>query len=117
MNDGGIPQDPERITFDQPWGTVTIWAAGGYQSSTFVMNAYDSSNTLVGSSTVTTQDWQPLSVSYGLGIKYVELSESGGSAFIYDNLSNSAPVPIPATLLLFGPGLVGLAAIRRRFKK
>jgi hypothetical protein len=26
-------------------------------------------------------------------------------------------VPLPATLMLFGPGLVGLAAIRRRFKK
>ena len=33
---------------------------------------------------------------------------------------NSAPIsstPIPGALLLFGPGLVGLAAMRRRFKK
>jgi hypothetical protein len=30
---------------------------------------------------------------------------------------NFQPVPIPASILLFGPGLVGLAAIRRRFKK
>ena len=28
-----------------------------------------------------------------------------------------APVPVPAALWLFGPGLAGLAAIRRRFKK
>jgi len=30
---------------------------------------------------------------------------------------NAGAVPVPATLLLFGPGLAGLAAIRRRFKK
>jgi hypothetical protein len=29
----------------------------------------------------------------------------------------SIPVPIPGALLLFGPGLAGLAAIRKRFKK
>jgi hypothetical protein len=27
------------------------------------------------------------------------------------------PVPIPGALLLFGPGFVGLAAIKRRFKR
>ncbi len=29
----------------------------------------------------------------------------------------ASPVSLPPGLLLFGPGLVGLAAIRRRFKK
>lgn len=29
----------------------------------------------------------------------------------------SAPVPLPGALLLFGPGLLGLMAVRRRFKK
>jgi len=32
------------------------------------------------------------------------------------NVTGPAPVPVPPALLLFGPGLAGLAAIRRRFK-
>ena len=38
---------------------------------------------------------------------------------ILDNVvvQPTAPVPIPGALLLFGPGLAGLAAVRRRFKK
>jgi len=32
-------------------------------------------------------------------------------------VSDPPPVPLPGALLLFAPGLVGLAAVRRRFKK
>ena len=38
-------------------------------------------------------------------------------ALDYKLYGGPAPVPIPSALLLFGPGLVGLGAIRRRFKK
>jgi hypothetical protein len=31
--------------------------------------------------------------------------------------AEATPTPIPGALLLFGPGLVGLAAVRRRFGK
>ena len=34
-----------------------------------------------------------------------------------DIAPDSNPVPIPGTILLFAPGLVGLAKARRRFKK
>jgi len=48
-------------------------------------------------------------------IKYFEVSSS---FFALDDLQfKASAVPLPASLLLFGPGLAGLAAIRRRFKK
>ncbi len=41
------------------------------------------------------------------------------SNFLVDDLAlnGGAPVPVPATLLLLAPGLAGLAAVRRRFKR
>jgi hypothetical protein len=55
------------------------------------------------------------------GINVILLADdnSGGGpsgAAFYANVSYSA-VPIPGALLLFGPGLAGLAAIRKRFKR
>ena len=41
--------------------------------------------------------------------------DTGGYYYVDDVSVN--PVPAPASMLLFAPGLVGLAGVRRRFKK
>jgi len=41
---------------------------------------------------------------------------NGTTSFTVNNVTVSS-VPLPSALLLFGPGLAGLAAIRRRFRK
>jgi len=41
----------------------------------------------------------------------------GGSISHVELLGTTAPVPEPATMLLFGAGLIGLAGFRRKFKK
>ncbi len=45
-------------------------------------------------------------------------STDANSVTFHDfSLTSAQVVPIPGALLLFAPGLAGLAAIRRRFKK
>jgi hypothetical protein len=64
---------------------------------------------------------------YANGVILPDLSSTGGGVSSHGTNSNSfqilgmvsdpPPVPLPGSLLLFAPGLVGLAAVRRRFKK
>jgi hypothetical protein len=49
-------------------------------------------------------------------LKDTFVNQSQGVQLAMNELSGS-PVPLPASLLFFAPGLAGLAAIRRRFKK
>jgi hypothetical protein len=53
---------------------------------------------------------------YHLGGTSGGVIETEGGFGLVTGFSTSA-VPIPGAILLFAPGLAGLAAIRRRFKK
>jgi hypothetical protein len=113
-SNGGVPRDPETITFDMPVTSVSIYAAGGFVASTFTMDGYDLRGNLLGSTTLTTQDWGQLSLSSSNPFQSVVLSETSttgdlGNGFLYDDLQIVTVVPEPASLALLGIGTLGIA--------
>ncbi len=91
LSTGGIPTDPETVTFAQAWGEVSIWAAGGYDTQSFTLEAYDAGGILLGSAQVATQDWAQLRV-VAPGIERIRLTATGGDgAWVYDDLVAGAP--------------------------
>jgi hypothetical protein len=101
LSDGGVPQGPETISFANPVSTVSIQVAGGIHADPFLLQAFDGSNQLVDSSSVTTQQFAPLTVSSPGGISSVVLSTTGNGVFVADDLSFTAS-PEPTSLALFG---------------
>ena len=92
MGNGGVPTDPETITFPQPTNDVSIWASGGLSTDTFTMVAFNSANAQVGMAQVVTQGWAQLRVQ-APGIVRIELTEVGDTAWVYDDLSIAVGSP------------------------
>lgn len=115
-----------KLTFSSSVFDVSIFV-GDYnqdEDPVFLM-AYDASNNLVASDSFTLP-WSltggdTLSVSSASAIAYV-IFYSGNpypGSLYWDNIeyTSSQSVPEPATLLLIGLGLVGLAGAKRKFQK
>jgi hypothetical protein len=87
MANGGVPRDPETITFAQPAGEVSIWAAGGWDTNSFTMLAFNGAGAQIGIDQVETQDWAELRI-VAAGIVSIRLTaESSDGAWVYDDLS------------------------------
>lgn len=102
MMDGGVARDPETISFDTLASHVSIFAAGGFITEMFVMQAFGDDGRLVGNVRLTTQDWAELQITSPAGIRSVELSVIGPDigiplSFVYDDLSVDF-IPEPSTI-------------------
>jgi hypothetical protein len=98
---GGVANDPETITFSTLMSDVSIWASGGGNAATFLMNAYDSANALVATTTLSSAPgaYVQLSVFAPSQIASVGLAQlTGDGSFVYDDLTYNVPEPASAAL-------------------
>ncbi len=89
LGSGGIPTGPETLAFSTPQSSVQIFASGGFDSNTLVMEAFNVAGLSLGSVTVTApaNAWVPMFLT-AAGIRRVVLSETAGDGvYIFDDLT------------------------------
>jgi hypothetical protein len=115
MQNGGLPRDPETIDFATPISSVSIFASGGGQATTFRMDAFDSGGGLITSTTGGNLGGQYVQLSIpslATPASRVVLTQTGAdNAFLYDDLEFTF-IPEPAGLAL--AGALGMALLNRR---
>ena len=97
----------------------TGWLESG--SGTYYLRALDASGNVLESYTINTvnvADWASnfVGIERAAGFRQLEFLNPVYGQTVLDNVQFQ-PVPIPAAAWLLGSGLIGLVAIRRRFRK